>query len=243
MTAIIECDGLTAGYAGVPVVRGISLEVHEGQVVALLGANGSGKTTTLLTLAGVLTPVSGHARFCGEAVTGGRPHRVARRGLCLVPDNRAIFFQLTTRENIKLARNADKDPVSTVLGYFPALESRLDVPAGLLSGGEQQMLAVGRAITMRPKALLIDEMSLGLAPVIVQKLLPIVRQIASDFGTAILLVEQHVDLALQYSDHAYVLKHGRLAQKGESGQLLGTRSLLEASYLGDNRLDAENVTD
>jgi branched-chain amino acid transport system ATP-binding protein len=232
MTAVVECLDLTAGYAGVPVVRGLNLKVEAGEVVAILGPNGSGKTTTLLALAGVLGSLAGEARFLGQRVHGGRPHKVARRGLCLVPDDRSIFFSLTTRENIRLARGRVADPVALVLEYFPALESRLNVRSGLLSGGEQQMLAIGRAIAMRPEALLVDEMSLGLAPLVVKNLLPIMRRIAADLGVAVLLVEQHVDLALRNADRAYVLNHGELVGEGASAELLRQRSLLEASYLG-----------
>ena len=233
MSSVIECAGLTAGYSGVPVVRGLDLSVDAGEMVALLGPNGSGKTTTLLTLAGVLPVLDGSARFDGLDVVAGRPHRVARRGLCLVPDDRSIFFDLTARENLRLARRrGGDDPVKITLDYFPALESRLDVRAGLLSGGEQQMLAIARAISRRPKALLVDEMSLGLAPVIVKRLLPVLRKIASELGTAVLLVEQHVDLALQTADRAYVLNHGDLVQSGAAQDLLRQRELIEASYLG-----------
>jgi branched-chain amino acid transport system ATP-binding protein len=232
LTSVIECDDLTAGYAGVAVVRRLNLHVDAGEVVAILGPNGSGKTTTLLTIAGILGAIGGEARFLGQPAVGGRAHKVARRGLCLVPDDRSIFFELTTHENIRLARSKVRNPVKMVLDYFPALESRLNVRAGLLSGGEQQMLAIGRAITMQPKALLVDELSLGLAPVIVSKLLPIMRKIALDLGVAVLLVEQHIDLALQNVDRAYVLNHGELVQQGSARDLLNERSLLEASYLG-----------
>jgi branched-chain amino acid transport system ATP-binding protein len=227
---ILSCHDLTAGYDNVAAVRNLDLQVGAGEVVALLGPNGSGKTTTLLTLAGVLAPITGTAEFLGRPVVGRRPHLLARRGLTLVPDDRSIFFQLTTRENIRLARSGD--PLDVVLRYFPALRDRLDVRAGLLSGGEQQMLAVGRALARRPKALLVDEMSMGLAPVIVQRLLPVVRMAADELDVAVLLVEQHVDLALQYADRAYVLNHGHVVHSGDATALRGDRALLEASYLG-----------
>jgi branched-chain amino acid transport system ATP-binding protein len=230
---VLAAKNLTAGYAGVPVVRGLDLEVKAGEVVALLGPNGAGKTTTLLTLAGVLAPIKGHAEVLGERVAGGRPHRVAKRGLALVPDDRAIFFGLTGHENLRLGPGSrTKDPVGMVLEYFPALEPRLSTRAGLLSGGEQQMLAVGRALSGRPKVLLIDEMSLGLAPVIVQRMLPVVRRIADELGAAVVIVEQHVDLALEVADRAYVLNHGEVVMEGSSTDLLRDRHLLEASYMG-----------
>jgi branched-chain amino acid transport system ATP-binding protein len=233
MAAVIDCAGLTSGYAGVPVIRDLDLTVGEGELVAVLGPNGAGKTTALLTIAGVLRPIGGAVRFLGVPVDGGRPDRVARRGLCLVPDDRSVFFDLTVRENIRMGRGRRYgDPVRVVLDYFPALESRLRMRAGLLSGGEQQMLAIGRAITMRPRALMVDEMSLGLAPVIVKKLLPVMRRIADDLGCAILLVEQHVDLALQVVDRAYVFNHGAMVQEGPAAELRRQRDLIEASYLG-----------
>jgi branched-chain amino acid transport system ATP-binding protein len=232
MSVVLECRGLTAGYAGVPVVRGLDLTVEAGEVVALLGPNGAGKTTTLLTLAGVVPAISGSAKVLGEEVTGGRPHKVARRGAVLVPDDRAIFFDLTTRENLRLGAGGKGDAVSLVLDYFPSLKSRLSTRAGLLSGGEQQMLAVGRALSGRPKMLMIDEMSLGLAPVIVKRMFPVVRRIADEIGAGVLVVEQHIDVALQAADRAYVLNHGEVAMSGEAKELLKDRHLLQASYLG-----------
>jgi branched-chain amino acid transport system ATP-binding protein len=229
---VLRCSGLTAGYGGVPVIRDLDLEVGAGEVVAVLGPNGAGKTTTLLTLAGLLAPIRGEAFLGGEPIQSGRPHRVARRGLSLVPDDRSIFFGLTTLENLRLARGAGEDPVRLVLEYFPALEKRLSLRAGLLSGGEQQMLALGRAIAMRPKALLVDEMSLGLAPVIVKSLMPVLRRIATELGTAVLMVEQHIDIALRSADRAYVLNHGDLVRQGAAADLAAQRDLVEASYLG-----------
>ncbi|MFC4945799.1 ABC transporter ATP-binding protein [Pseudonocardia sp. GCM10023141] len=232
-TAMIECVGLTAGYAGVPVVRKLDIHVDAGELVAILGPNGAGKTTTLLTLAGVLAPIDGAALFCGEPVPAGRPHRVARRGLSLVPDDRSIFYGLTTRENLRLARGQrGQDPTELVLEYFPALGDRMSLRAGLLSGGEQQMLALGRAIATRPKVLMVDEMSLGLAPVVVKSLMPVLRRIATELGTAVLIVEQHIDIALRSVDRAYVLNHGDLVQEGPATELAERRELLEASYLG-----------
>ncbi len=232
MTAVLECRGLTAGYAGVPVVRGLDLTVEAGEVVALLGPNGAGKTTTLLTLAGVIPAISGEAVVLGEAVPGGRPHKVARRGAVLVPDDRALFFDLTARENLRLGAGGKEDAVAMVLDYFPSLEPRMSTRAGLLSGGEQQMLSVGRALSGRPKALMIDEMSLGLAPVIVKRMFPVVRRIAEEIGAGVLVVEQHIDLALQAADRAYVLNHGEVSMEGEAKELLKDRHLLQASYMG-----------
>ena len=232
MTVVVECRGLTAGYAGVPVVRALDLTVDAGEVVALLGPNGAGKTTTLLTLAGVIPLLGGQADVLGEGVTGGRPHKVARRGAVLVPDDRAIFFELTARDNLRLGAGGKGDAVEIVLEYFPALKPRLSTRAGLLSGGEQQMLAVGRALSGRPKLLMIDEMSLGLAPLIVKRMFPVVRRIADEIGAGVLVVEQHIDLALQAADRAYVLNHGEVSMSGSAAALRKDRHLLQASYLG-----------
>ncbi len=232
MTAVLETNGLTAGYAGVPVVRDLDLTVEAGEVVALLGPNGAGKTTTLLTLAGVVPKIGGSAQVLGEEVAGGRPHKVARLGAVLVPDDRAIFFDLTARENLRLGAGGKGDAVDIVLDYFPSLKPRMSTRAGLLSGGEQQMLAVGRALSGRPKVLMIDEMSLGLAPVIVKRMFPVVRRIADEIGAGVLVVEQHIDVALQAADRAYVLNHGEVAMKGKAEELLKDRHLLQASYMG-----------
>jgi len=242
MTAVLECAGLTSGYKGVPAVRDLDLKVDAGEVVALLGPNGAGKTTTLLTLAGALTAQKGEVRVLGEPVRGGRPHLVARRGALTVPADRALFRGLTTRENVRLGlpRGQAAAGVELVLKYFPSLEPRLGIRAGQLSGGEQQMLALGRAVAARPKALLIDELSLGLAPVIVKSMLPIVRRIADELGAAVLLVEQHLDLALAVADRAYVLSHGTLVTTGPAVVLRRDRDLLRAGYLGEVRPPTAN---
>lgn len=235
MTAALECNDMSVGYAGVPVIRNLDLTVAPGEVVALLGGNGAGKTTSLLALAGVLTADSGKVLALGQPVSAGRPHQQARRGAMLVPDDRSLFFGLTVRENLHLARaprgTSRKKVEDTVLEFFPALEPKFGVQAGLLSGGEQQMLAVGRALITQPKALMIDELSLGLAPIVVKQMLPTVRRIATELGAGVLLVEQHVDLVLQYSDRAYVLNRGRVSLEGSASELLADKARLRASYL------------
>ena len=235
MSAALEAEGLCAGYTGVRVIHDLELSVQPGEVVAIFGPNGAGKTTTLLTLSGILRPMAGTARVCGKPVRGGRPHLTARNGLAFVPDDRALFYGLTTRQNLRLAvpRRDSHSALQQVLDYFPALSELLDRRAGLLSGGEQQMLAVGRALGTRPKVLMVDEMSLGLAPLIVQRLLPVVRRIAQELGTAVLLVEQHVDLALEVADRAYVLDRGHIVISGKAEELRNRRDLLRASYMGE----------
>jgi branched-chain amino acid transport system ATP-binding protein len=235
MTPALESVRLCAGYTGVRAVHDLDLEVAPGEVVAMLGPNGAGKTTTLLALSGVIRAMDGTAAVCGAPVRGGRPHLAARNGLAFVPDDRSLFYGLSVRQNLQVAvpRREAKAALRQVLDYFPALGEILDRRAGLLSGGEQQMLAVGRALATRPKVLMVDEMSLGLAPLIVQGLLPVVRRIAAELGTAVLLVEQHVDLALQVADRAYVLDRGRVVIAGAADELAGRRDLLRASYMGE----------
>jgi len=211
---------LSAGYRGVPVVRELNLEVRPGEVVALLGPNGAGKTTTLETIAGLNQPISGTIELSGQKVGGTPAHLLAGRGLALVPEGRALFPGLTVRED-------------ELLEMLPELRKCLGRKAGLLSGGEQQMLAVGRALVTRPRLLLVDEMSLGLAPVIVDRLIPVLRRAADELGSSVLFVEQHVALALEVADRAYVLTHGRIGLEGPAAELRERRELLAASYLGE----------
>jgi branched-chain amino acid transport system ATP-binding protein len=216
----------------VPAVRDLDLHVEQGEVVALLGPNGAGKTTTLLTASGLLPPITGEVRVTGRRIAGMRPHQVARLGVAHVPEDRSLFFDLTVHENLRLGKGSGKEGLQRALGWFPALEPLLGRRAGLLSGGEQQMLAMARALASGPRLLMVDEMSLGLAPIIVQQLLPVLRRIASDTGAAVLVVEQHVNLVLDIADRAYVLSHGSLTFAGDAPTLRSDRALLERSYLG-----------
>ena len=227
----LVCSGLAAGYAGAPVVRDIDLTVEAGEVLALLGPNGAGKTTTLLALAGLLDRRKGTVSVGGVPLKSGRPRQAVRRGMVLVPDDRALFTTLTTRENLRLA-NRDKAKIDEVFALFPALAGRSSVAAGVLSGGEQQMLAIGRALMQDPKVLLIDELSMGLAPVIVEQLLPLIRRVADDTGTAVILVEQHVHLALETADRAIFLAHGEEVVGGTAADLLAHPEKTRAAYFG-----------
>ena len=237
---LIDVQGLSAGYDGAPVVRNLSLQVRPGEVVALLGPNGAGKTTTLLTISGILRPLGGSITVLGEPVLGGRPYRVARRGLAHVAEDRSLFFDLTVYENIRLGLRGSRaeraEAYEQAMSMFPPLAPLKDRRAGLLSGGEQQMLAMARALVSKPKALLVDEMSLGLAPIIVERMLPVVRRIADEIGTGVLIVEQHVHMALGVADRAYVLNHGNLVMEGDAKEMAQRRDMLEVSYLGDSAL-------
>ena len=223
--AVLAARGLSAGYGGAPVVRALDIEVRAGEVVVLLGPNGAGKTTTLLTLAGALTPHAGEVHVAGSPSTASL-HRRARGGLSLVPEDRSVIMSLTVRENLRVGRC---DP-ALALATFPELTEHLDRRAGLLSGGQQQMVTLARALARRPTVLLADELSLGLAPQVVTRLLTAVRAAADD-GLAVLLVEQHVRSALTIADRVHVLRHGRLAWSGTAAEAEANRDAVASAYL------------
>ena len=230
---LLDIDGLSAGYDGVPVVRDLSLHVRAGEVVALLGPNGAGKTTTLRAVSGLVTRLQGEVTVLGGPVPRlRRAHEVARRGVAHVPEGRGVLGQLTVRENLVLGVRRGRADFDKAFAHFPALAPLMERKAALLSGGEQKMLVLGRAILAEPRLLLIDELSLGLAPLIFSELLPVVRQVVADTGAGALLVEQYAELALSHSDRAYVLSHGDLVLSGPASELLADRSRLDAAYLG-----------
>lgn len=227
MTArLIEASGLSAGYGRMAVVRDVDLHVDSGEVVALIGANGAGKTTTLLTLAGELSPIEGQVSFLGEP-TSAPMHARCRNGLGYVTEERSVIMEMSVSDNLKLA---DVSP-DAAFAYFPALERIMDRRAGLCSGGEQQMLSLARALGREPRILLADELSLGLAPIIVDSLLHAVREAATERGVGVLLVEQHVRQALAIADRVYVMQRGRIVLSGRTDEVSDQIEQVEAAYL------------
>jgi branched-chain amino acid transport system ATP-binding protein len=222
----IECTGLSAGYGSMAVVRDLDLHVDAGEVVALLGANGAGKTTTLLTLAGELAPLAGEVRLRGRPTTAPM-HARCRDGLGLLTEERSVIMGLTARENLRLAGVAPEVAVD----LFPELGPLLPRTAGLLSGGEQQMLSLARALGRRPDVLLADELSLGLAPMVVERLLTSVRQAADERGVGVLIVEQHVRQALTAADRVYVMERGRVSLSGAVADVRAKIEEIEVAYL------------
>jgi ABC-type branched-subunit amino acid transport system ATPase component len=232
---VLRVTGVSAGYGRVPVLHDVALSVGPGEVVALLGANGAGKTTLLRVIGGELRPSAGSVDFHGRELVGLRPEGVVRAGVALVPEGRRMFAGLTVRENLLLGaysrRRADLGPdLDRIYGFFPRLAERAEQAAGRLSGGEQQMVAIGRALMARPRLLMIDELSQGLAPTVVDDLIDLLPTLAQD-GMAILLVEQDVEAALAVAARGYVLELGSIVRDGTSAALLEDSSLTDA-YLG-----------
>jgi len=235
--SLLEVKGLKISYGGINAVKGIDLAVQEGEMVALIGANGAGKTTTLKAICGMLTPAAGRVRYRGEDITGAASYALVERGLALVPEGRQVFARLTAEENLEMGAYARRDAagikadLERVYALFPRLLERRRQTAGTLSGGEQQMLAIGRALMSAPKLLLLDEPSMGLAPLMVQRIFETVRQVASE-GVTVLLVEQNAKLALELSHRGYVMESGLIALSARSNALLADPQVRQA-YLGE----------
>ncbi len=234
---LLALQGVHISYGGIQAVKGIDLTVDQGELVTLIGANGAGKTTTLKAICGLLNPASGTIEYDGQSVVGCESHVIAQRGLALVPEGRGVFPGLTIEENLQMGAYLRRDHAGIAddlaLAYtrFPRLKERAKQTAGTLSGGEQQMLAISRALMSRPKLLLLDEPSMGLAPIMVQKIFAVVREVANS-GVTILLIEQNAKLALQVSHRAYVMDGGLITLAGESKALLEDPKVREA-YLGE----------
>ena len=233
--ALLSVRGLTSGFGAGPVLFGVDLEIAEGELVALIGANGAGKSTLLGTLSGLVRATAGTVSFAGHDLTNARPEAVVRAGLAHVPQGRRLFGTISVERNLLLGAYLRRDSevrsdLERVLGYFPALSDKLGRDAGNLSGGEQQMVAIGRGLMARPKLLMIDELSLGLSPKVVERLIEVAREI-NQAGTALLLVEQDVLVALESADRGYVLENGRVVLSG-TAERLRTDPGVRKAYLG-----------
>jgi branched-chain amino acid transport system ATP-binding protein len=235
-TGGLQVEAVAAGYAGTEVLRDVTLTVPRGRVVALLGANGAGKTTLLRTCSGLLAAHRGRVRLDGVDVTDALPHELARRGLCHIPEGRAIFPSLTVAENLRLLGTADVDSADRAVEAFPILGERMTQVAGSMSGGQQQMLALARAYLTRPSYVLLDEVSMGLAPIVVDEIFVFLRRL-SDEGVALLIVEQYVAKALELADLVYVLQKGTVRFAGEPSEL--DADALARSYLGEHTTDPD----
>jgi branched-chain amino acid transport system ATP-binding protein len=228
---LLTTTALSVGYSGIAVAHDLELTVGRPEIVCLLGPNGAGKTTTLLTISGLLDPISGSITFHGIDLKGVRPDERARRGIVQVPEDRSLFGSLSVRENLQVASRDEKE-LERVYDYFPKLRDIQDRRATVLSGGEQQMLALARAMMLRPELLIVDEMSLGLAPIVVEAILPVFRRIVDETGASVLMVEQHVHLALEVADRAYVMSRGRIIASGPAAEISNSLDDLRGSYLG-----------
>jgi len=225
MSSLLELRAVTAGYGDIAAIRDVDITVEAGEIVAMLGPNGAGKSTTLLSVGGVIAPMSGEILMDGEPLRGAL-HRRARRGLALITEGRSVFRGLSVDTNLRLGRG----PIDRALASFPELQPLLDRQAGLLSGGEQQILTLARAVAAEPKLLLVDELSLGLAPFVVQRLLGELRRIA-DQGVGVVVVEQHASKVLAIADRGYVLSRGRIQMTGTGAELLQRLDEIERTYL------------
>ena len=235
MGTILKVDDINVYYGSIHAIKGISFEVEEGEVVTLIGANGAGKSTTLNTISGLLRSKTGSIEFMGQSLAKVPSHKIVERGLALVPEGRRIFLQMTVQENLEMGAFTQKggetqQDLEKIYALFPRLKERLKQMAGTLSGGEQQMLAMGRALMSRPKLLMLDEPSMGLAPILVEQIFEIIRTLHKA-GTTILLVEQNAQAALSIADRGYVLETGRIVTSGTGQELLASPEIKKA-YLG-----------
>ncbi|MBP5553291.1 MAG: ABC transporter ATP-binding protein [Lachnospiraceae bacterium] len=235
MKTVLKCENLHVYYGSIHAIKGVSFEVGEGEIVTLIGANGAGKSTTLNTVGGLLKPREGSIEFEGKSILGVAPHKVVSEGMALCPEGRRVFAQLSVKENLEMGaytRPASEIPetLEMVYEHFPRLKERQGQMAGTLSGGEQQMLAMGRALMSKPRLMMLDEPSMGLAPILVDQIFEIIEAL-NKAGTTILLVEQNAQMALSIADRAYVLETGRIVNSGTGKDLLNDDSVKKA-YLG-----------
>ncbi len=234
---MLTLENISVNYGAINALKGVSMHVEKGEVITLIGANGAGKTTTLRTITGLLSPREGRVTFEGEDISGTPTHKLVARGIAMSPEGRGVFANLTVRENLQMGAYLQKDKrkmnedMERAFKMFTRLKERESQKAGTLSGGEQQMLAMGRALMSRPRLLLLDEPSLGLAPLVVHTIFEAIDEIRSE-GTTILLVEQNAHAALKHSDRAYVLETGRIVMQGSSKELAADPRIKEA-YLGE----------
>lgn len=236
---LLELKNVVASYGNIKALKGISLSVEEGKIVTLIGANGAGKSTTMKTIMGVMKPGEGDILFEGQSIKGKKPYQIVSAGLVLVPEGRQILQSMTVAENLEMGAYQRKDKagiaedMEKVFAQFPRLKERMSQYGGTLSGGEQQMLAIGRAMMARPKVMLLDEPSMGLAPLVVQQIFDVVKKINQN-GTTVLLVEQNARKALQIADYAYVMETGKIVLQGPAQQVASDPSVM-AAYLGGRK--------
>lgn len=231
---MLKVDDLNVYYGKIHALKGVSFDVNEGEIVSLIGANGAGKSTTLKTISGLLRSKTGDVTFMGEDISKIDAYKLVEKGLAHVPEGRRIFLQMSVMENLEMGAyikgKADKADIESVFDKFPRLKERKNQVAGTLSGGEQQMLAMGRALMSHPKLLMLDEPSMGLAPILVEQIFEIIKEL-NDAGTTILLVEQNAEMALEVSDRAYVIESGRVSLSG-TGEELRNSDTIKKAYLG-----------
>ncbi len=234
---LLKVSGLKVAYGGIQAVKGVDFEVREGELVTLIGSNGAGKTTTMKAITGTLPPLAGEIKYMGKSIKGQGTWDLVKQGLAMVPEGRGVFTRMTITENLQMGAYVRDDKaeiavdVDKVFGIFPRLKERATQLAGTMSGGEQQMLAMGRALMSRPKVLLLDEPSMGLSPIMVEKIFEVVRDVSSR-GVTVLLVEQNAKLALQAANRAYVMESGLITMSGKADELLHDPKV-RAAYLGE----------